>query len=281
MRFQRPTQILLPTTTGLAPIPKQNHRAEIAWNLFTGLYYKVGGLPWGVAGLAPGSCFVGVSFFRPLGDAVHLRTSVVQAFDEEGNGMVLRGRRFPWDDRRQGRSPHLNAEDATRLIEMVLEEYRRLRGTLPGRVVVHKTSRFEPEERDGFEQALRGVGRYDLLALSPSSDLRLLRAGRYPPLRGLSFRVGDIWSLYTTGYMPGVGYLHGHVPSPLQVADHAGDTPVRQLLQEIMILTKMNWNSANAAGASPITLRFSRLVGDILREVPGGETPQPSYRFYM
>ncbi len=281
MRFQKPTQILLPTTTGLAPIPRQNHRAEMAWNLFTAFYYKVGGLPWGVDGLAPGSCFVGISFFRPLGDAAHLRTSVVQAFDEEGNGLVLRGRRFPWDERRQGRSPHLTAADAARLVEMVLEEYRRLRGTAPRRVVVHKTSRFEPEERDGFEQALAGVDQFDLLALSPSNDLRLLRAGRYPPLRGLAFRVGDIWSLYTTGYMPGVGYLHGHVPTPLQVADHVGDTPIRQLLREILVLTKMNWNSADAAGASPISLRFSRRVGDILREVPDGETPQPSYRFYM
>jgi hypothetical protein len=31
----------------------------------------------------------------------------------------------------------------------------------------------------------------------------------------------------------------------------------------------------------PITLRFSRLVGDVLREVPADWEPQPKYKFYM
>lgn len=94
--------------------------------------------------------------------------------------------------------------------------------------------------------------------------------------------VGDISYLYTSGYLPAQGrYPHGHVPSPLQVADHVGDTPKRQLLREILVLTKMNWNSANMSGLMPITLRFARLVGDILREVPEGQMPQPKYKFYM
>ena len=81
----------------------------VAWNLFTGLYFKIDGLPWGPTGLPPGSCFIGVSFFRPLGESSTLRTSVVQAFDENGEGLVLRGHRFHWDDRK-GKSPHLTAE---------------------------------------------------------------------------------------------------------------------------------------------------------------------------
>ncbi len=31
----------------------------------------------------------------------------------------------------------------------------------------------------------------------------------------------------------------------------------------------------------PITLRFSRLVADILREVPESQMPQPKYKYYM
>ena len=67
--------------------------------------------------------------------------------------------------------------------------------------------------------------------------------------------------------MPDLGaYTHGHVPSPLRISDHVGgDTPREQLLREILILTKLNWNSANLGGLMPITLRFSRLVGDVLR----------------
>ena len=70
-------------------------------------------------------------------------------------------------------------------------------------------------------------------------------------------------------------------PTPLQVADHVGDTTKADLLREVMVLTKMNWNSANVCGLEPITLRFSRLVGDVLREVPNDREPQPKYKFYM
>jgi len=46
------------------------------------------------------------------------------------------------------------------------------------------------------------------------------------------------------------------------------------------VLTKMNWNSANFSGLWPITLRFARLVGEVLREV-GDKEPEPKYKFYV
>jgi len=165
---------------------------------------------------------------------------------------------------------------------MALMEMSRRIQEIEAKRVVQKTSRFEPTERAGFEQGLSKVKQYDLIALCPTSEVRLVRAGQYPPLRGLSFTIGDVSYLYTSGYLTALGgYPHGHVPSPLQIADHIGDTPRTQLMREILVLTKMNWNSANFSGLWPITLRFSRLVGDILREVPADETPQPKYKYYM
>jgi hypothetical protein len=283
MKFKKPTQILLETTTGLATKSRKlDHKSVIAWNLFTGLYSKVDGLPWSPVGLPPSSCFIGISFFRPLGEASNLRTSVVQAFDENGEGLVLRGHDFHWDETREGRSPHLSEELAGELIGMVLHLYQEERKQMPQRVVVHKTSRYEPREQAGFEAALSKVSQYDLVALSSSSEVRLIRAGQYPPLRGTAFTVGDTSYLYTSGYLPILGrYPHGHVPSPLQIADHVGDTSRTQLLRESLVLTKMNWNSANFSGLMPITLRFSRLVGDILREVPTEQIPERKYKYYM
>lgn len=284
MKFRKPTQILQEKTiAGISTKARElDHKSRIAWNLFTGLYFKADGLPWGPIGLPPASCFIGISFFRPLGETSTLRTSVVQAFDENGEGLVLRGHDFHWDEYTQGKSPHLDADLASKLVEMVLDRYQQERKQPPQRVVVHKSSRFEPEEREGFDQALKGVSKYDLVALSPNSNVRLIRAGRYPPLRGTSFTVGNVSYLYTSGYLPELrGYPHGHVPSPLQIADHVGDTSRKQLLREVLALTKINWNSANYAGSMPITLRFARLVGDILREVPAGQEPEPKYKFYM
>lgn len=283
MRHQIPTQILREHVSGAEPGDRNvDHASRVAWNLCTSLYYKGGGVPWRPVGLRPDSCYIGISFHRPLGTTdTTLRSSVAQAFDENGTGLVLRGPDFPWDTRRQGPSPHLSAEQSRDLLALVLRRYREETGRAPGRVVVHKTSRFTPEERDGFKSALAGISQYDLVAVASTSEVRLLRQGKYPPLRGTLFSVADLAYLYTTGYIPALAaYPHGHVPSPLQIADHHGDSSLAQIAEEILLLSKMNWNSAGFAGALPITIRFSRLVGDIMREVPADREPEPQFKFY-
>ncbi|WP_052744931.1 hypothetical protein [Micromonospora sp. HK10] len=283
MRYRIPTQFLRESTTGLTDTRRQmDHPSEIAWNLFTGLYFKAGGLPWSPADITPGTCFIGVSFFRPMGSDKTLRTSVVQAFDENGDGLVLRGHDFRWDEARDGRSPHLPEDLAADLVRMVLDRYRKERKQTPRRVVVHKSSLFTGPERAGFQDGLDQVAEHDLVCLAPRSDVRLMRQGQYPPLRGTTFALGDDSYLYATGYIPALGYYpQGHVPTPLLVADHVGDTPHDRLLREILLLTKMNWNSAEYAEALPITLRFSRLVGAVLREVPADQEPATKYSYYM
>lgn len=283
MRHRIPIQLVQETTTRRTDVTRRqlDHPTEVVWNLATGVYFKTGGLPWGPTGLPPDTCFIGVSFTRPLGSASTLHTAVVQAFDEHGEGLVLRGPDFQWDRSREERSPHLPADVANTLLTMVLDRYRDERGTAPRRVVVHKSSKFEPAERDGFQAALRSVEQHDLVALTQTSDWRLLRAGKYPPLRGTVLTAGSHSMLYTTGWIPNLGYDHGHVPSPVRIADHVGDTADLQLLREILTLTKMNWNSSAFAETMPITLRFARDVGDILRELPDDVEPRPEYRYYM
>ena len=152
----------------------------------------------------------------------------------------------------------------------------------PRRVVVHKSSKFWPEEREGFEEALSAVHTYDLLSVNPVSATRLLRDGQYPVLRGTQVQIGMQHLFYTTGYIPSLNaYPHGHVPSPLMVFDHHGDTDMRCLLGEILTLTKMNWNTAAFAGLLPITLRFARVVGEIMTEVPRDRSPLPQFKFYV
>jgi hypothetical protein len=213
-----------------------------------------------------------------------MQTSLVQAFDEHGEGLVLRGPDFEWDPDKEGTpSPHVTDQQAAQMMETVLARYQRERRQLPRRVVVHKASRYWPGERDGFISTLKGrVAEYDLVALSPQSTVRLITASKYPPLRCTRFSIGDLDYLYTTGFIAALNEFHAmHVPSPLQVADHVGqDTPRQTLLWEVLALTKMNWNSAGFGGLLPITLRFSRLVGDIMREIPPDRDPLPQFKYY-
>jgi len=148
----------------------------------------------------------------------------------------------------------------------------------------HKTSRYWPGERDGFRDAIEShVARYDLMALDAQSNVRLITTSSYPPLRGTRFTIGDLDYLYTTGYIAALNEFHGvHVPAPVQVADPIGqDTPRETLLREVLALTKLNWNSAALGGLLPITIKFSRLVGEIMREIPPDRDPLPQFKYYI
>lgn len=284
MKYRIPTQFIRQQTIDGR---EKDHPSKVAWNFFTGLYFKGGGFPWGPIGLTPGTCYIGIGFYRALGSTVStMHTSLVQAFDEYGEGLVLRGPEFNWNAEEEGTpSPHLTEEQTTSLISLVLERYQNELNQNPQRVVVHKSSRFWPDEKTGFKQALRKrVKQYDLLSLDTrQSSVRLLTPSTYPPLRGTRFTVGDVDYLYTTGFLADLGQYHSlHVPSPVQVTDHIGqDTPRETLLREILVLTKMNWNSSRLGGKSPITLRFSDLVGEIMREIPPDRDPLPQFKFYM
>lgn len=284
MKHRLPTQILLQRTTEAVPNSKNvDHRSKCAWNFFTALYYKSGGIPWMPSGLSGGTCYVGISFHRVPGSRhTSYFTGLAQAFDEQGNGLVLRGQDFVWDASKHGNSPHMPAQLAEELVSLVLKRYRDELKQSPRRVVIHKTTEYWPEERQGLQAALKGVNQFDLVAVRPTEDVRLLRDARYPILRGSYIALGDMHLLYTTGYISALqAFPHGHVPLPLKLTDHVGDSSVKNVLRELMVLTKMNWNSANFGGLLPITLRFSGLVGEIMKEVPRSVDPLPQFKYYM
>lgn len=260
-----------------AHISELEHPADLAWNLFTAVYFKAGGFPWAPVGIPEGTCHLGVTFYRPHGERSAMRTSVAQAFAENGDAFVLRGNPFEWE----GKWPHIPAEEAARLVTDVVSRYTQTMKRPPRRIVVHKQSRFFPDELSGFQDSLSGY-EYDLVALAPSTGVRLMRHGEYPPPRGACVSLGDRRYLYTTGYVPSLGrYPHGHVPTPVQITDHVGDSAARALLSEILLLTKMNWNSARFAEKLPVTVRFANEVGAILRDLPEDFTPEARYAFYM
>lgn len=289
MQFGIPTQLVWPralrlTQTNASPGERAQDAATRAWNFTTALYHKAGGSPWRLAEAEPGVCYVGVSFYRELADDnPRMRTSLAQAFTAAGDGYVLRGSPFDWDAGRYNRSPHLDQAASAALMRAVLDLYKKQnRGSLPTRLVVHKTSRFWDEELAGFEDACEYVPRKDFVALG-DRGIQFYRTGEYPPLRGTYMKFSDEnLLLYTSGYIPYLRTYPGpRVPRPLEILEHYGDTPWDALLQEILALTKMNWNSADFAIGMPVTVAFSRSVGQVLAELPENLPLRPEYRFYM
>jgi len=210
MKFGIPTQLVWPRTLELVPRTATAGERQVqdiatrGWNLLTALYYKAGGSPWRLAQVDPGVCFVGVSFYREiLAAAPRLRTALAQMFTAGGDGYVIRGKAFEWDEAAGGRSPHLDQGNAASLMREVLALYKRQNeDRLPSRLVLHKSSRFTEEELRGFRDGASSVPRMDLVAFG-WRGIQFHRPGLYPPLRGMYVRFDDRnFLLYTVGYVP-------------------------------------------------------------------------------
>lgn len=257
--------------------------ATRAWNFHTALYYKAGGTPWRIAREADAytTCYVGVSFYKTP-DQQRMMTSMAQVFNTRGDGVIVRGgpARFDKDDRQ----PHLQETDARALLVEALRTYRREHKTLPARVVVHKSSTYSDAELAGFRAAAQEerVDSLDLLSLSRSST-RLFRFDYYPPLRGTFLTLDErTHVLYLRGsvdfYMTWPGL---YVPRPILFRREDTEQTGSFLAQEMLALSKQNWNNTQFDGGWPITLRASDKVGAILKHL-GNDTPiQARYSFYM
>lgn len=293
MRYDVPIQIVWPVLYDpSAKIPlkaKPENVREVqedatrAWNFFTALYYKAGGLPWRLARDARQlrSCFVGISFHKSP-DGQYLNSSTAQMFDERGEGLILRGGRAAElsDDRR----PYMTEEHAHDLLARSLRNFRDQHSHYPARVVLHKSSPFHAAEMAGFEAAIEecAIDNLDCLAISKSA-LRLFREGHYPPLRGTLMRLdGDRAVIYTRG---GVDFFRTYtgmyVPRPLLIRSQAPSQPVSHNAAEILALTKMNWNNTQFDNGYPITLAASKKVGKILKYVTDDDPLKTRYSYFM
>ena len=259
--------------------------ATKAWNFCTALYYKANQtVPWKLVTSPhrPSVCFVGIGFYRSRDKKV-LHTSLAQIFDELGNNVILRGTPVKVD--KDNPRPYLSDEQAYNLLLRALSEYEIALETSPGRLVIHKSSNFREAELDGFTKATREmrVNAVDFVTIM-DTDYRLLRDGAYPPYRRTHIEIDEgTHLLYTRGSVEYYGTYPGmYIPQPLEIRIVESDESPGVICDEILSLTKMNWNNTQFDGKYPITLQCARKVGDVMKYL-GEQDPEPqiSYSFYM
>lgn len=290
MDISIPTQLAKPNTfqIGSSKIKDANGRtlqdeATRAWNLYVALYYKAGGVPWRIEriGTKYSTCYVGVSFYKSLGEE-SVQTSIAEIFNELGEGIVVRGGKA--DICKLDRQPHLNKEDAYNLMNTALSTYRKEHKTMPARIVLHKSSIHNEAETKGFTDALKdnGVELSDFVSIT-YSDTRLFRDGDYPPLRGTYLFLDDTSQiLYTKGSIEFYRTYPGmYVPKPIFIRTDKIESDPKTIAEEILALSKMNWNDTQFDGGMPITIHAARKVGGILKYVDANMNIQPRYSYYM
>lgn len=277
-----PIQIIRPST--LEPYDpatsKREDDATTFWNLIVALFYKANHLPWRVQNLLEDTCYVGVSFFRDRDDSSTVKTALAQVFALDSEGFVLKGEKAMFDE--YTRSTHLSKSEASRLVKRAVDAYStNQNGQLPRRVVVHKTSRYNDDEIAGFKEGAAGIAKLALVAFG-DRDIKLLRWGQQPAIRGTMVKLPDGSALlYTFGYIPYLNVYPGpRVPSPLEILECHGDN-IETVCNEILALTKLNWNNAKYCTKSPMTIGFAKRVGTVLRGSPPNSKVAEKLKHYM
>jgi hypothetical protein len=289
MQHKIPIQIVLERTLSTEQI-KEKSKSDLqdlatrAWNFCTAVYYKAGGVPWKATIKDEDSltCFVGISFYRSL-DKKTLQTSLAQIFDEQGKGVILRGSPVQID-KKGDRQPHLTEQQSYELLLNAIEAYKFAEGVSPKRVVIHKSSKYTEQESEGFAKAIeeKEISTFDFVNIV-ESDIRLFRTGNYPPLRGTCLEISEnqnlLYSKSAVDYYQ--TYAGMYIPQPIEIRIEELNSSTRQVCEEILSLTKMNWNNTQFDGKMPITIECSRSVGSIMKYLGENEKPEMRYSFYM
>ena len=191
-------------------------------------------------------------------------------FLDSGDGLVFRGTPGNYYNPRT-KQFHLSEEEAKALVERVIVAFRAndAEGLPPSELVIHGRTRFNSEECRGFSAGAPD-SRITTVRISDSNDLRLYAPRETPVLRGTALRLdaqhGYLW---TKGFISDLGTYQGReVPRPLAVEIVSGDTGLDTVMRDLLMLTKLNFNSCVFADGSPVTLRFADAVGEIITAIP-------------
>lgn len=289
-----PTQILRETTldpyaflnSAGYPIRKAQDGATIAWNIATGLYYKSQPKPpWRLSAVRDGVCYIGMVYKNLPNNRDNHVCCAAQMFLTEGDGVVFRGANGPW--KTDEYEYHLSADAAEQLLRQVIETYEELHDRPPKELFIHGQTSFDDSEWNAFcKAAPPGTNVIGVRIKPTTGDAKVFRDGDYPVIRGTALHLDDRNAyLWTSGYVPQLDtYVGPETPNPLFITILRAkyERPaLTSVLNDIMGLTKINYNSCNFNDGLPVTVRFAKMVGDILVMGSAKEgSPQP-FRFYV
>ena len=259
-------------------------QSEIAWNLSTGVFYMVGGRPWKVASIREGVCYVGIVFKKDETESKPRNACcAAQMFLDSGDGVVFKGAVGPWYNEATG-DYHLDRSAAKQLGELVIRSYKdKFDDKPPREIFFHGRVWFNKEEWAGFEEAASAATNIVGVRIRDEFNLKVYRKGQNPILRGLAHvRYDGGAYLWTKGWTPRIQTYPGReVPNPLVIDISKGEAPIMTVLQDVMTLTKLNYNTCIFGDGLPITLKFADAVGEILTAAPIKEVPPLPFSHYI
>lgn len=275
---------------------------QINWWLSLSYFVKSLRTPWALESLDKETAFAGIGYsVNKKSDTSNIVLGCSHIYNSKGQGLKYRLSKVEdqlvWDrlDR-----PHLTYKDSYSFGMSIIDLFYTTMNSLPKRVVIHKRNYFMPEEIKGLKESLlsNGIVELDLIEINYEEDIRYVAGSivngipdikSFPIDRGTCILLNNFEALFWThGVVPSVEnprfnyYLGGrYIPGPLKLTKHFGSTNIGTIANEILSLTKVNWNSFDMYSQLPATLNSSHEIARIGRLLSKKEGSNYDYRYFI
>lgn len=260
---------------------QNENQCRVWWWLSLAIYAKAMRTPWVINNLDPDTAFVGLGYSfmnnKEKGGKIVLGCSHI--YNSHGEG--LQYRLSPIQDPVWiNDNPFMSYEDSRRLGETIRQLFFESSMKLPKRVVIHKQTQFMKDEQNGLRTGLGGVDEVEMLEINFDSALRYISSyfsndrrlleDNFPVRRGMVMQLDDysflIWVHGAADAVnPKFRYFKGkrRIPTPIIVRRFSGNSDIRIISNEILALSKMDWNSADLYSQLPSTILSSKQIAKI------------------
>jgi len=251
-------------------------------NIATAVYAKIGGTPWKLARsvLPVRGLILGISFSRKREKVLNKEViyyGVVQIFNRFGEHLDTQIKMLTASHRDlKTKGLYIPREVMVKLLDSLFERY----GKIP-QIVIHKSAPIVDEELDAVNEIISKYGdekhpifylfvhiKSDVMyrAYDPTADdysirrgIMLLRSDRRNKLlQYIVFTTGRFYRDVTER-----GKLGTPKPLELSIATNMPRLVPSSIGEQILALTKLNWNTTDPETREPITIKYSRRAAQI------------------
>lgn len=264
-------QKMIPVQVVLRETLKKDPLEFTLMNIGIALYTKGGGIPWILANplMKSRGLFVGISFHLDH-EAKNIYYGVMEVFDKFGRHLKCKIRMYSSSaEIRSIRGLYIPRDDAEKVLTELIKEYE------PREIIFHKSAPFHSEEKEAIEAVCKSKGvSYSLVHIERTNPYRVYADEEdFTPARGtvvFDSTHKNRALLCTTGRpMISLGKMKPWsgigTPRPLEIMLEENTTrySLREIVEQILALTKLDWNTTEISVRSPITLKYSNKAANL------------------